>query len=688
MAENNLQNQKNEVSFENDQTNQILFYANKKLEFANDNINTIKKLLLLTGQYVIAEISKSYDPNIDIDKAWESITKLGNELGVFKEFGLLVDSSFSTDSTLYVNGHYVDESEFSLQDFVTNNLDDTATLLFIVPADYINRPFSFPFWKWVIENKFLHGIVQLPWTKEVIGFTKKGGNVVVISKRKGNMVFFVDATKGFWDNGKSKLDVEKLLEVIHEKNPEYYKEKSFDDIIAQKNDDFSIARQFIPLTKDGKSIVALGDLIDLYDSEVEEDAKGFFLNLDYYDWYYSSAHYSKHFMQPSLMPIAKKTPEKSFFMLVEVEDCDRLVCSYIEDGFNRIDDVYDFSSTGLHSRDVFTDDGEGEPILYTYVNSMVFTIKKFPIVPINPHYLLKELLSEEGTKFLYKWRDVDRWKEDDASFLSLEIEVPSLEQQQRILDLEMQKELSNTKEEIQKNYEKYKQDIRLKKHALAQRLRVMKNWWQNLQAARKDGHGIVDDEATIGKLHPISVKEIYSQIDREMNMLFKQVNAFNLGDTMTSEVFDAKEFVQQYVKQHDPMFEYQTELPQRAANIRFPKDALQIILDNIASNACSHGFKGREKESNIIRIVMEIKGYSLIIRIGNNGNPMSPSMTAEKVFTYGDTTEEGVGEHGGLGGFQIEDLMSKFGNVVELELDENAEFPVVYKLVFRDVNIY
>ena len=215
MAENNLQNQKNEVSFENDQTNQILFYANKKLEFANDNINTIKKLLLLTGQYVIAEISKSYDPNIDIDKAWESITKLGNELGVFKEFGLLVDSSFSTDSTLYVNGHYVDESEFSLQDFVTNNLDDTATLLFIVPADYINRPFSFPFWKWVIENKFLHGIVQLPWTKEVIGFTKKGGNVVVISKRKGNMVFFVDATKGFWDNGKSKLDVEKLLEVIH-----------------------------------------------------------------------------------------------------------------------------------------------------------------------------------------------------------------------------------------------------------------------------------------------------------------------------------------------------------------------------------------------------------------------------------------------------------------------------------------
>ena len=85
---------------------------------------------------------------------------------------------------------------------------------------------------------------------------------------------------------------------------------------------------------------------------------------------------------------------------------------------------------------------------------------------------------------------------------------------------------------------------------------------------------------------------------------------------------------------------------------------------------------------------MEMKGHDMIVRVANNGKPMSPSLTAENVFTYGNTTEEGVGEHSGLGGFQVRDLMLKFGNDVELELDENAEFPVSYKLIFRDVNIY
>ena len=66
-------------------------------------------------------------------------------------------------------------------------------------------------------------------------------------------------------------------------------------------------------------------------------------------------------------------------------------------------------------------------------------------------------------------------------------------------------------------------------------------------------------------------------------------------------------------------------------------------MDNIASNACSHGFIGKEAGENIIRVKMEIKGHDLIVHVSNNGKPMPVKMTAEKVFTYGDTTEEGLG---------------------------------------------
>ena len=151
--------------------------------------------------------------------------------------------------------------------------------------------------------------------------------------------------------------------------------------------------------------------------------------------------------------------------------------------------------------------------------------------------------------------------------------------------------------------------------------------------AREEGNGIVDDDATVGRLHPVPVRNIYTQIGHEMNMLFKQLNSFNLGDTMDrEEVFDAAAFVQEYIKHHDPMFEYQCELPDKPAKIRFPKEAFQIILDNIASNACSHGFKERKAE-NIIWIRMEIKGDALIVYVSNNGKPMPVKMTADKVFT-------------------------------------------------------
>ena len=37
---------------------------------------------------------------------------------------------------------------------------------------------------------------------------------------------------------------------------------------------------------------------------------------------------------------------------------------------------------------------------------------------------------------------------------------------------------------------------------------------------------------------------------------------------------------------------------------------------------------------------------------------------------------------------RIYDCVKRFGGEVELLLDEEADFPVAYKLVFRDVNIY
>lgn len=532
------------------------------------------------------------------------------------------------------------------------------------------------FHKWAVDNKYLHGVIEM----DDLPSYDANRQILVLSKQPTDSIFFA------WIDGPMDGEgpnVEEIAKVLSEKNPDHYKVVSLEDFKAHNGNYYTFAkRQFVPsiIANEGETVVTLRDIVDLYESETKEDIPCFFINRGYYledDCQWG--------LEGVVMPRARRVPSQNFFLFKYDEPSESFLCSYQKYPFDdsRLDSHY---STGV---DHLVDDND-DPVVCTYPDAIIFKLKANTKTPVDPYYLTKLLYSNEVRTqlecFQLPYTDISIENED---FLSIKIALPSLEEQQRIVSLDLQKALADTKEENQKNLESYKQDIRMKKHAMAQRLTVMNNWWKNLLMAREEGNGIVDDDATIGHLHPVPVRNIYTQIDHEINMLFKQLNSFNLGDAMDGEeIFDAAAFVREYIKHHDPMFEYQCELPDSPANIRFPKKAFQIVMDNIASNACFHGFKGREKEKNIIQIRMEIKGYDLIVQVSNNGKPMPVKMTDEKVFTYGDTTEEGIDEHGGLGGYQIKDLMERFGGEVELLLDAEADFPVAYKLVFRDVNIY
>lgn len=572
----------------------------------------------------------------------------------------------------------ISNSDFnSFVEFIEDFVKDEGSMFFLGSPTEINKLDYQQFHKWAVDNKFLHGVIEM----DDLPSYDANRQILVLSKQPTDSIFFAWIDGPMDGEGPS---IEEIARVLSEKNPDYYKEVSLEDFKAHNGNYYTFAkRQFVPsiIANEGETVVRLGDLVDLYESEVEEDISCYFLNRPYY---FINDYYGN--IEAVEMPQARRVPNDKFFLFRWDEFAYEFSCAYQSVDYDGLLIDGD-SSTGVgYPYDNYTHD----PIICTYPNSIVFKLKEAPVEPIDPYYLAKLLYSSREVYAqleCYKLPFSDCILEKD-DFLSILVAIPTMEEQQRILNMDRQKALADSKEEIKKNFESYRQDIRMKKHALAQRLTVMNNWWKTLLMARKDGNGIIDDEAVVGRLHPVAVKNIYTQIGHEMNMLFKQVNSFNMDDTMKVDVFDAKDFIQQYVNHHDPMFEYQCELPEKAANIRFPKEAFRIILDNISSNACSHGFKGREKEKNIIRILVEIKGQDLIIRIDNNGRPMPVGMTAEKVFTYGDTTEEGSDEHGGLGGYLIKDMMTKFGGEVELELNAEADFPVAYKLVFRDVNIY
>ena len=96
-------------------------------------------------------------------------------------------------------------------------------------------------------------------------------------------------------------------------------------------------------------------------------------------------------------------------------------------------------------------------------------------------------------------------------------------------------------------------------------------------------------------------------------------------------------------------------------NAVFAPDALTIIFDNIISNACSHGFAGRENEpdSNIIKIELSMDGTDYVISISNNGNPVTENVSEDFVFTYNKSTQNGK-NHYGIGGYEVKRLMQEF----------------------------
>ena len=619
--------------------------------------------------------------NYSMAKGMDLIKKL---LPQDKELdGLLADlntlfSGLTFDRIVVPNLSSISNSNLdSFVRFIEEFVKNDGTIFVSGSPIEINKLDYQQFHKWAVDNKFLHGVIEM----DDLPSYDANSQILVLSKQPTDSIFFAWIEGPMDGEGPS---VEEIVKVLSEKNPDNYKVVSLEDFKAHNSNYYTFAkRQFVPsiIANEGETVVRLGDLVDLYESEVEEEISCYFLNRKYYiinDLWEN--------IEAVTMPQARRVPNDKFFLFRWDEYAFDFSCAYQSVDYDGLLIDGD-SSTGVgHPYDYYTHD----PVICTYPNSIIFKLKEAPVVPIDPYYLAKLLYSSREVYaqlecYKLPYSDCILEKED---FLSILVAVPAMEEQQRILNLDRQKALAETKEEIKKNFDSYKQDIRMKKHALAQTLRVMKDWWMNLLMARENGNGVIDDTATIGQLRPVAVKDIFGNIDHEMNKLFKQVNSFNMGDTMQVDVFDAKDFIQQYVNHHTPIFEYQCELPKEETRIRFPKEAFQIILDNISSNACSHGFKGREKEKNIIRIIAEIKGQDLIIRVDNNGRPMPVGMTTEKVFTYGDTTEEGSNEHGGLGGYQIKDLMTKFGGEVELELNSEADFPVAYKLVFRDVNIF
>ena len=275
---------------------------------------------------------------------------------------------------------------------------------------------------------------------------------------------------------------------------------------------------------------------------------------------------------------------------------------------------------------------------------------------------------------------------EPKDFLEIKIALPSLEEQERLCKEDAHAYLKEADRKLIQSAEEFKRDVHMKKHAIGQTLSNLSNWWDLLQQARKEGNGIVDDSQELGKIHKRAIRDVYNNIQKAMDKLQMQVDRFWRADGLQAQSMSLVAFIKEYTKENpSPMFMYNIAALSNNSEpkVVFSPEALRMVFDNIVSNACCHGFENKPSERNIIKIEVGITNATPYIKISNNGKPMHDKLTSEDVFTYGRSSKTGL-SHYGIGGYEVRNLMRGFQGDAEFISIPESEFPVCYKLTFKE----
>ena len=350
----------------------------------------------------------------------------------------------------------------------------------------------------------------------------------------------------------------------------------------------------------------------------------------------------------------------------------------------------------------------------------------FDIVPSKTSldYILKVLATDHSVakqaELLTKaYNSLYETTEFIDALLSVRVLIPALEGQNIELLADSQKGYVDKVQELEKAFDDFKEDMRLKRHAIGQTIFSTNNWLKLLKVARRKGGGIVKDSDIVGKNHPQSVLEIYENLEATLKRLQIQISKMNTPTDMTPTEIGITEFIDDYIRKHPRAeFEYINQVDWRAEQdlpvvemddngnilgisatdfiykkgdelyfINFPLEAFEVILENIISNACSHGFVDKEKKYQI-KIYSNVEGKDLSIFISNNGAPIRKDFSTEDVFKYSKSTSDAISGHHGIGGYEVWKYMQEFGGKTDVISTPDEEFTVTYKLTFPISNIH
>lgn len=289
----------------------------------------------------------------------------------------------------------------------------------------------------------------------------------------------------------------------------------------------------------------------------------------------------------------------------------------------------------------------------------------------------------------------------------------TVEEREQLISEVLSSEMSDLESELQETLDSQKREVRSTRHAMIQTLSALSSNWEQLKMYAEHHEEGIKLSDIVGRINPISVKDLMGSIGYAMSTLQRQVESlrFEKPDWGKDAEINPYKFINDYIASHStpavrmvnigndniadfPYFDDETGDAKYhhtdAAEIFYaPVRLLERIFNNIVANAQAHGFTS-ESSNNEIRFDWKSEDGGIVITIANNGCPLKDGVSGEDVLMSGFTTalNENASDgtlHSGQGGFEIKSLMEGLGTV-EVISQPDAEFPVIYKLTFEKTN--
>lgn len=324
---------------------------------------------------------------------------------------------------------------------------------------------------------------------------------------------------------------------------------------------------------------------------------------------------------------------------------------------------------------------------------------------IEPSYLLSEFSKDYFSEQLYSYGSGfsgPRISTDEL--LNLKVLVPEVREQQLKMSLDtIEKNLETLESQKEAEYknkmENFVLNQRQRKHAVAQVLNEILPSMENIESFILDNETVSKD-SIVSRRFSTTLQTYLATVRKQLDKIASMVDNFTSQEQYGKpEVIRVEDFLAEYCSSKKILglpvaYIHHDEEEEIEQEVKISKKDLTQMLDNLIANATKYGTTddieqkygstGEKRKDFQIRIETNaVHDYKdpVVIRVSNNGEAVSKSISLDKLFTWG------IGHGTGIGCWQVKDIAEHFGGSASYKEFPNdpdgfvSEFRIVLPLV-------